>query len=216
MNDSHDPTVGRAPEKVSFTEEVSAAEVSGDGALPAAGSLAVDAPEAGAPADGPGHLDQIRSILFGQAQAKTDGRLDRIEARIAQEMGTLRDEVRRRLDALEAYARGEAEGLARRVEAERRERTEAVDALAGEVRTRSEAFTRRLDTMQSEADASDRALRQQVLDEAARAQEALRARADELVREIETTAARLGAEKADRHALAALFADAAARLSDGR
>lgn len=207
MNEAHEAAVGRpeTTEKTSLTEEVF-----GDGALP------LDAPPMEPPADGPGHLDQIRTILFGQAQAKAEGRMDRMEARLSQEMTTLRDEVRRRLDALEAYARSEAEGLARRLDAERRERTEAVGALAGDVQTRSEAFSRRLDAMHEAADAGDRALRQQVLDEAARAQEALRTRADELVGEIEAAAARLETEKADRYALAALFADAAARLSDGR
>lgn len=216
MTDRDNPTdtaLTHIPEKMSFTEEV---EVSGDGALPD-GTLAVDAPEVEeAEPDGPGHLDQIRSILFGQAQAKTDTRLDRIEARLAQDLAALRADVVRRLDSLESYARTETEGLARRLDAERRERNEALDNLAKEVGTRSESFSRRLDTIRQEADASDRALRQQVLDEAARAQEALRTRADELVQEIEAAAARLGDEKADRHALAALFADAAARLSDGR
>ncbi|MEM1116986.1 MAG: hypothetical protein AAF845_02420 [Bacteroidota bacterium] len=213
MTDRDTPADAATPitEKISFTEEV---EVSGDGAFPD-GAIAVDAPEAESD-DSPGHLDQIRSILFGQAQAKTDTRLERIEARIAQEMTQLRDDVARRLDSLESYARTEAEGLARRLDAERRERNEGLDALMKDVSMRSEGFTRRLDAIREEADASDRALRQQVLDEAARAQNALRTRADELVREIEEAAARLGAEKADRHALAALFADAAARLSDGR
>lgn len=213
MND-HDTQTDSAPtpavEKVSFTEEIS-----GDGAFPD-GALSVDAPEVEEPSEAPGHLDQIRSILFGQAQAKTEGRLERIEARIAQDMAQLRDDVARRLDSLESYARTEAEGLARRLDAERRERNAALDGLMKDVGTRSEAFTRRLDAIREEADASDRALRQQVLDEASRAQDALRTRADELVQEIEAAAARLGAEKADRHALASLFADAAARLSDGR
>lgn len=212
MNDTHDTPTTAVPEKVSFTEEI---PISGDGALPE-GALEVDAPEVGAEPDAPGHLDQIRSILFGQAQAKTDTRLDRIEARLAQDLAALRADVVRRLDSLESYARTETEGLARRLDAERRERNESLDNLAKEVGTRSESFSRRLDTIRQEADASDRALRQQVLDEAARAQDALRTRADELVQEIEAAAARLGAEKADRHALAALFADAAARLSDGR
>jgi hypothetical protein len=161
------------------------------------------------------HLDQIRDILFGRQKSETDARFGQLEQHLSQQVAALRADLTTRVDALDAFVRQEAESLARRLDAERRERTESAAELAESARSRDDALARRLDGVQENTDAESRALRQQVLDEAARAQASLRAQADALKAEIDAHVARLGDQKTDRQALAGLFSEVAARLSNG-
>jgi uncharacterized protein YicC (UPF0701 family) len=84
-------------------------------------------PSAGGPAE---NVEQIREILFGPEIRQYGQRFARIEERFAHESAELRAEMRRRLDALEAYARQEVTELGKRVRAETEERTESAARLS--------------------------------------------------------------------------------------
>jgi seryl-tRNA synthetase len=76
------------------------------------------------------NVEQIREILFGPQIREYAQRFTRIEERFSQETAELKTEVRRRLDALEAYTRQEVKDLAERLQTERGERTESVNHLS--------------------------------------------------------------------------------------
>src|SRR4051812_34214578 len=76
---------------------------------------------------GSGNLEKVRDILFGTQMRELDRRFARLEERIVKETQDLKDDIRRRLDALEAYTTKETEALAGHI---RQERTDRVDANA--------------------------------------------------------------------------------------
>src|SRR5689334_14805861 len=56
-------------------------------------------------------LEQVREILFGPQHREFTRRLARTDVHLAAQVEELRNEARRRLDVLEAYARQGLEGL---------------------------------------------------------------------------------------------------------
>ena len=60
----------------------------------------------------PESLDKVRDILFGHQMREVDRRFARLEERILKETRDLKDDLKRRLDALEAYTNKEADELA--------------------------------------------------------------------------------------------------------
>ena len=198
--------------------DLRAAQADGDGQAtpapeapePALASESTLAPESASES----HLATIRDLLFGREMNAVERRFARLEVRMAEEHSALEDALLARLDALDAYVRDELASLNDGLGAERKARAEAVDAARQEARAAGEATDRRLDELQASTDTAGESIRRRIHEETQRAQTALRESAGALTRRLEDTAAQLDARKADRRALAALFADAAARLSD--
>ena len=69
-------------------------------------------------------MDKIRDILFGSQMRDYDKRFTRLEERLSQDAITLREELKKRLDTLEAFVRQEGESLSQRLKNEKTERTE--------------------------------------------------------------------------------------------
>lgn len=67
------------------------------------------------PGDGtnPASLDKVRDILFGNQMRDVERRFARLEERLVKDTADLKDDVKKRLDTLEAYMRREY-GVARR------------------------------------------------------------------------------------------------------
>ena len=79
-----------------------------------------------APADdSAGNIDKVRDILFGGQMRDYERRFQRLEGRLTQEIGQLKDDVRQRLAALEQFMKQEAASLADRITTEHDERTDA-------------------------------------------------------------------------------------------
>jgi hypothetical protein len=76
------------------------------------------------------NVEQIREILVGPQMREYGQRFTRMEERLSQETSDLKAEVRRRLDALEAYTRQEVNELGERLRIERGERTESANRLS--------------------------------------------------------------------------------------
>lgn len=76
------------------------------------------------------NVEQIREILFGPQMREYGQRFTRLEERLSQETTDLKAEVRRRLDALEAYTRQEVKDLGESLGLERGERTESANRLS--------------------------------------------------------------------------------------
>ena len=162
----------------------------------------------------PDDLGRIRELLFGREMSDVDRRFAALEARQRDAEAAVRDEVSRRLDALEAYVKDELASLNSGLATERRERERALEQATAEGRAAREALSGRVRELQDAGDKGAQAVRERILEESARAQDAIATRADELLRQVERRAAALDDRKTDRAALAAIFARAAAALDD--
>ena len=170
------------------------------------------------PNDG-GNVDKIRDILFGSQMRDYDRRFADTEQRLQGESANLREDLGRRMLATEQYLRGELETLSASVRAEERDRVqgvrEALEAVAQLNRDSAVRFAALADLTAQQ----QRELR-------ALLQEAQRTLGDEIVRRHGEVSEALRREsvdlrlaKADRVALAAMFAEFAQRLAnepDGR
>ena len=78
------------------------------------------------------HLEQVRDILFGAQQRKSEQRIARLDDRITRELKDIREESRERIEALELLLRQQTQALAERLKVETAQRTEAVEKLRNE------------------------------------------------------------------------------------
>ncbi len=111
-----------------------------------------------------GNVDRIREILFGTQMREYGERFQHIEERLSRETETLKAEVRRRLDSLEAYARQEAEASADRLKTERSERTASVDRVSRDAADSLRTLEKRVTQLDEQISKDLRELRQSVID----------------------------------------------------
>jgi hypothetical protein len=189
---------------MSATEtQKSAPETSGD-------SLGAD----GAALTETSNIDKIREILFGVQMRDYEKRFARLEERLLKESSDLRDDTRKRFDALEAFVRSEFEALSERLLAEQRNRDEAVQNVSRELQDTGKNLERKLSQFDEQTARAQAALRQQILDQSKSLSDEIRQKADELSALLDRQVAELGNAKTDRAALSALFSEVALRLNN--
>ena len=76
----------------------------------------------------PDKMERVRQILFGKEMKSFTKDLERLESRLTRELESQKDENSRNLSSLEEYFRGEVNALLGQIQAERKNRTEALDA----------------------------------------------------------------------------------------
>ncbi len=163
---------------------------------------------------GAGNIDKIRDILFGVQMRDYEKRFARLEERLIKEANDLRDDTRKRFDALEQYVRQELESLNLLVTAEQNARGEAVEALSQGMKDTARAFEKRTAQMDEQSTRSQSALRQQILEQSKSLNDEIRRKYEELTAALQREAAELRTDKTDRSALAALFTEVALRLNN--
>lgn len=161
-----------------------------------------------------GNIDKIREILFGVQMRGYEKRFSRLEERMLKESTDLRDETRKRFDALEAFVKGEFEALTERLQTEQRTRDESIQSLSREMQGADQALERKLTQFDEQTTRGLRDLRQQILDQSKNMSEEIRQKHAELVALVERETAELGHAKTDRASLASLFTEVALRLND--
>jgi seryl-tRNA synthetase len=164
--------------------------------------------------DSNGNIDKVRDILFGTQMRDTDRRFAKLEERVAQDTHDLKEEVRKRLAALEQFVKHEAESLADRIKTEHDERTDATKELAREAREQVKAFEKKTGALDDQIGRAQRELRQQLLDLQQRMTDEIRQRMDDVLARLAQEAGELRHDKADRTTLAALFTEMAMRLTN--
>jgi hypothetical protein len=164
---------------------------------------------------GTGNLEQVREILFGAQSRGVDKRLARLEEDLPRRLAEIRDELKRGLGALEAYARGEIDALNERLAVDARERAKAHEELRAKLDETAKAVRKEHADLADRSAAAQRELRQQLLDQAKRIDEDLQRRTEELAAALVRAVDELRAEKADRKALAGILHEVAMRLTDG-
>ena len=159
-------------------------------------------------------IDKVRDILFGVQMRDYDKRFARLEERLVKETTDLREDVKKRLAALEQYVAHELEALGDRLTAEQGERADAAKELGQQLRESAKAFEKKTAAIDDQAARSQRELRQQLLEQQQRLSEEIQQRHAELLSTLGRESTELRDEKADRAALASLFTEMAMRLSN--
>jgi chromosome segregation ATPase len=163
---------------------------------------------------GGGSVEKIRDILFGSQMRDYDKRFSRLEDRLLKEATEVREEAKKRLEALESYMKKEVEALTTRLKAEQEERTEMVKELTRELKDTTKTLEKRLAQLDEQEVKHERELRQQILDQSKVLTEDIRHKHQELAAALEREAQELRTDKTDRSALAALFTEVALRLTN--
>jgi DNA anti-recombination protein RmuC len=164
-------------------------------------------------AAGTGNLEKVRDILFGHQMREVDRRFVRLEERIVKEARDLRDDMKRRLDALEAYTNKETEALATQLRNEQAERVDANARLVRELADTAGALERRTAALDEQLAKGQREIRQHILEQQQRLGEDVRERIEEVLAALARESHSLRHDKADRASLAALLQEMAMRLT---
>ena len=160
------------------------------------------------------NIDKIREILFGVQMRDYEKRFSRLEERLLKESSDLRDDTRKRFDALESFVKTEFETLSERLLAEQRNRDESDQNLSRELQDTGKSLERKLAQFDEQTTRAQRELRQQILDQSKNLSDEIRQKADELSALLDRQVAELGNAKTDRAALAGLFSEVALRLNN--
>lgn len=162
----------------------------------------------------PASLDKVRDILFGNQVRDFERRFARLEERLIKETNGLKDDMRKRLDALEAYIRSEAESLESQIKTERNDRTDAHGSLSIELKETARTLERKATSIDELHSKGQRDLRQQMLEQHQRLSDDLAQKVEEILGTLSRTAGELRSDKADRATIAALLTEVAMRLND--
>jgi hypothetical protein len=169
---------------------------------------------AAASTDQPENLDTVRDILFGGHMRSVEGRIARIEERLAREQAEMRASIDKSLASLETFARTELEAHGERLRAERAQRTDDLKALEASIRDALKNLDKRLAQLDEATSSADADLRSQVLERQREAAANLKAATDNLTAELRLAERTLRAEKADISSLLSIFSNVAVKLSE--
>jgi hypothetical protein len=161
------------------------------------------------------NVDKIRDILFGSQMREYEKRFGRLEEQVASSLETIRQDIKRRFDSLEAFTHQEVESLSQRLKSEKGERVENVKELTAELRSLAASLQNKLSQLEEQMTSGHGDLRTRILDQTKTlSNEIERTKKDfssVMDREVQT----LRSEKTDRATLADLFNELALRLNNG-
>lgn len=160
------------------------------------------------------NIDKIRDILFGVQMRDYEKRFSRLEERLLKESADMRDETRKRFDALETFVKSEFEALTERLGSEQKTRDESDQNLSRELQDTGKTLERKLAQFDEQTTRATRDLRQQILDQSKNLSDEIRQKYEELSALVEREVADLGNAKTDRASLASLFSELSLRLNN--
>jgi len=158
---------------------------------------------------GAGNVDKIRDILFGSQMQDYDRRFDRLEKRVDKTIAEIRDDMTKRLDALEKYNKREIETLLNRLASEADSRTEADKELSHELSDTNKKLRQLTDSTTN----AQRELHKEILDQSKSLRDEIREKNAALSAELAAAVSALTAEKVARVELANHLVEVARRLS---
>jgi hypothetical protein len=161
-----------------------------------------------------GNLEKIREILFGSQMRESERKLLRIEERLLKDYAELKEDTRRRLDAIEVFMKKELDALGERLKTEQNARDEAVREGARELQNVIKTFEKKTAQLDEQAAQTQREFRQQLLDQSKALHDELWDKHRELSEAVARAIQELRVEKTDRAVLAAMLTEMAMRLND--
>lgn len=165
--------------------------------------------------EGDANVDKIRDILFGSQMRDYDRRFATVEERLMRESSALRDDLGQRLSATEQYVRGELDALGATLKGEERERMEGMREAMHALSALGREMTDRLSALADQTAQQHRDMRTALHEQHRALSEDLQRRHAEMLDALRREAADIRDAKADRTALASMFAGLAQRLSAG-
>jgi DNA anti-recombination protein RmuC len=179
----------------------------------------VDPQNTGAPVnttetDSGASLEKVRDLLFGVQMRDTERKFARLEAQLAKETADLRDEVRKRLSAVEALLAREVDTINERLKTEHDERTTASADLSRQLDDTARTFEKKTAQIDDQMARGMRELRQQIHEQHQQLSDDLKRQADQILERLAREAHELRTDKTDRASLAALLTEMAMRLTD--
>jgi len=109
-----------------------------------------------------GNIDKIREILFGGHARDYDRRFKRLEDRLSQEQGHLREDISQRIRAMEELLNNELDNLAEKSKGERQERQLAYQDLKNDLSALRSETTGRLNQLDEQISRDIKQVRQQL------------------------------------------------------
>lgn len=168
----------------------------------------------GADLTGGGNLDKVRDILFGGQMRDYEKRFNRLEDRLIKECGSIREDIKKRLDSLEMYIKQEVEVLNEGLKAEQSERDESTKEIAQELKDTNKSLEKKIGQLDEQSNQRQRELRQQILDQSKSLDDDMRQKYESILAVIEREVQELRSDKTDRSTLAALLTQVAMRLNN--
>jgi hypothetical protein len=160
------------------------------------------------------NVDKIREILFGGQMRDYERQFARVEDQLTRQAEVLRDETKKRLDALEEHFNQEIESLKQRLKAERADRTATLTGLEGELHELRKASTDRCMQIEDALSEGTGQLSARLLDLSKRLSDEIEEKHRALGALVDREVQTLQANKTDRKALADLLVEIAMRLRE--
>ncbi|HMJ07049.1 MAG TPA: hypothetical protein VK474_12385 [Chthoniobacterales bacterium] len=160
------------------------------------------------------NVDRIRNILFGSQMRDYDGRFQKLEERLVRDATEVRGDLQKRLEALEAFMKGEVESMTNRVRAENAERTQALGKLAHELGQTAQGLELKLNNLDTQAANDIRDLRQQLLEQSKALSAEMRDKHEQMKAGLEQEAQQIRGAMTGREALAEMLSEVSLRLKN--
>jgi hypothetical protein len=161
-----------------------------------------------------GNMDKIRDILFGNQAKDYEKRFATMENRLGQEAGELKEELLKRIDALETYTKQEIKDINARIKNESNERVDACKMIKSELKQGVESLNKRIVTGEENLAIKSTELRDQILSQSKQLSEEILSRYDNASKNMKLTAQELDDAKVNRSDLSGFFLELAMRLSN--
>jgi seryl-tRNA synthetase len=161
-----------------------------------------------------GNMDKIRDILFGNQAKDYEKRFATMEKRLAQEAGELKEELLKRIDALEIYTKQEIKDINARIKKESNERGDAHKKIQDELKQEVESLNKKIIEGEENLSKKSTELRDQILAQSKQLSEEILSRYDNASKNMKHTAQELDDAKVNRSDLSGFFLELAMRLSN--
>jgi hypothetical protein len=161
-----------------------------------------------------GNIDKIRDILFGSNMRDYEQRFSRLEEALRNEAADLRETMRKRVEALEAYVQKEFTALEGRLASESDQRSEHHSKLAQDLSSAAAAIHKKIADFENQDAQAKREIRSDLLQQSKDLNDAIRDKANEIASLLDRRFKELHHSKTDRAGLAELFSEVALRLND--
>lgn len=161
-----------------------------------------------------GNMDKIRDILFGNQAKDYEKRFATMENRLGQEAGELKEELLKRIDALETYTKQEIKDINARIKNESNERVDAQKIIQDELKQGVESLNKKIVTGEENLAIKATELRDQILSQSKQLSEEILSRYDNASKNMKLTAQELDDAKVNRSDLSGFFLELAMRLSN--
>ncbi len=160
-----------------------------------------------------GNMDKIRDILFGNQAKDYEKRFAALENRLAQEASELKEELLKRIDALEVYIKQEIKDINLRIKNESIERGDSQKTIQNELKQGLELVNKKIVQEEENLALKSTELRDQILEQSKQLSEEILSKYDHASKNLKQISQQLDDAKVNRSDLSGFFLELAMRLS---